>query len=73
MYDILTNNNKLDLIKDRDKIINIDYLCSDGHHAYDIISNHILFKPYIKKHIISKTENKDQILENLNKEVYLFI
>ena len=49
MYDIL-------IIKDRDKIINIDYLCTDGHHAYDIISNHILFKPYIKKHIISKTE-----------------
>ena len=56
MYNILTNNNELDIIKDKDKIVNIDYLCTDGHHAYDVISNHILFKDYIKHHIISKKE-----------------
>ena len=56
MYNILTNNNKLDLIKDKDRIINIDYLCTDGHHAYDVISNHILFKDYINNHIVSKKE-----------------
>ena len=56
MYNILTNNNKLDLIKDKDRIINIDYLCTDGHHAYDVISNHVLFKDYINNHIVSKKE-----------------
>ena len=56
MYNLLSDNGRLDLIKDKDKIINIDYLCTDGHHAYNVISDHILFKSFIKKHIVSKSE-----------------
>ena len=34
----------------------IDYLCTDGHHAYEKVANHPLFKYNIKHHIISKSE-----------------
>lgn len=69
MYNLLSNNNKINLIKEenkeeKDKIINIDYLCTDGHHAYNIVSNHPLFKDHIKHHIISKKETC--LVESLN-------
>ena len=31
-------------------------MCTDRHHAYDIVANHILFKDNIKYHIVSKSE-----------------
>ena len=57
MYKILTNNeNKNFNIEYHDTLNTIDYLCTDGHHAYDKVANHPLFKHNIKHHIISKSE-----------------
>lgn len=65
MYRILTNNeNKNFNIDYRDKLNTIDYLCTDGHHAYEKVANHPLFKHNIKHHIISKSETC--FVESLN-------
>ena len=61
MYKILANNesnNKTNNfnIDNPDTLNTIDYLCTDGHHAYDKVANHPLFKNNIKHHIISKSE-----------------
>ena len=57
MYRILTNNeNKNFNIEYRDTLNTIDYLCTDGHNAYEKVANHPLFKHNIKHHIISKSE-----------------
>ena len=57
MYRILTNNeNKNFNINYRDTLNTIDYLCTDGHNAYEKVANHPLFKHNIKHHIISKSE-----------------
>ena len=57
MYRILTNNeNKNFNIEYHDTLNTIDYLCTDGHNAYEKVANHPLFKHNIKHHIISKSE-----------------
>lgn len=64
MYKIITNNEKLDIKRDKDKLTQIDYLCTDGHHAYNKVYNHSLFKDNIKYHIIDKAETC--LVESLN-------
>ena len=64
IYNLITNNGKLDIEKDRDKLNTITFLCTDGHHAYDVVYNHPLFKGLIEKHIISKSETS--YVESLN-------
>ena len=69
MYKILTNNesnNKTNNfnINNPNTLNTIDCLCTDGHHAYDKVSNHPLFKYNIKHHIISKSETC--LVESLN-------
>ena len=65
MYKILTNNeNKNFNIEYHDTLNTIDYLCTDGHHAYEKVANHPLFKHNIKHHIISKSETC--LVESLN-------
>ena len=57
MYRVLTNNENNNFnINNPDTLNTIDYLCTDGHHAYDKIANHYLYRNNIKKHIISKKE-----------------
>ena len=57
MHKILTNNeNKNFNIDYRDTLNTIDYLCTDGHHAYEKVADHPLFKHNIKHHIVSKSE-----------------
>ena len=65
MYRILTNNeNKNFNIEYHDTLNTIDYLCTDGHNAYEKVANHPLFKHNIKHHIISKSETC--FVESLN-------
>ena len=55
MYNILTNNENLN-INNKDTLNKIKYLCTDGHHAYNEVANHPLFKDNIEFHIVSKRE-----------------
>ena len=68
MYKILTNNESNNFNIDNPDTLNtlntIDYLCTDGHHAYDKVANHPLFKHNIKHHIVSKSETC--FVESLN-------
>ena len=57
MYRILTNNENSNFnINNPNTLNTIDYLCTDGHHAYDKVANHHLYKNNIKRHIIDKAE-----------------
>lgn len=64
IYNLITNNGKLDIEKDKDKLNTITFLCTDGHHAYDAVYNHPLFKGLIEKHIVSKAETS--YVESIN-------
>ena len=54
-YNVLTNNGNFN-INDKYTLNKIVYFCTDGHHAYDIVANHPMFKDNIQFHIVSKSE-----------------
>jgi hypothetical protein len=53
-YEILYNHSSDYIINNEKPNTIINYLCTDGHHAYDKVYN--TYKQYIKKHIVSKSE-----------------
>jgi IS1 family transposase len=53
-YEILYGHNIDSVVYDEKPNTIINYLCTDGHHAYDKVYN--TYKQYINKHVISKSE-----------------
>ena len=53
-YEILSGHSSDYIINNEQLNTTINYLCTDGHHAYDKVYN--TYKDNIKHHIISKSE-----------------
>jgi DNA polymerase II small subunit/DNA polymerase delta subunit B len=53
-YEILSNHSSDYTINNEQFNTTINYLCTDGHHAYDKVFN--TYKDNIDKHIVSKSE-----------------
>jgi hypothetical protein len=54
MYEILYGHSMDSVDNNEEPKATINYLCTDGHHAYDKVYNS--YKEYIGKHVVSKSE-----------------
>jgi hypothetical protein len=54
MFEVLYGHTMDSIANDEKPNTTINYLCTDGHHAYDKVFN--TYKQYIKKHVVSKSE-----------------
>lgn len=62
MYEILSGHSSDYMEHNETFNTTIDNLCTDGHHAYDKVFKQ--YEPYIKNHIVSKSETC--LVESLN-------
>jgi hypothetical protein len=53
-YEILYGHSIDSVINNEEPKATINYLCTDGHHAYDKVYN--TYREHIGKHIVSKSE-----------------